>query len=549
MFDDHAAEQPGGLALVDAPSGGPVSTLRGWELDGREPGADLAWLLETGSLAEADDTTVLEAVAAWERMASWAAAGAARAAAVLAERSSMNPDWPREAQVADPDVAGDELAMRLVCSRFRGRQLVREGRAFLGALAATGSALARGHIDTARARALVDALDRPGVGVELALEVQAAVLGAAPGRTAGQLRRDVAGALIRLDPEGADARHRAARRTRRVERPRTLPDGMAGLYAVLPAVEARQLDAGIDQIAHAARNGGDPRTLDQLRADVLVDLTLGRLTVEGGCGAPPAQGGGEETTVGGAVDAGAPASAPAGPGAAVLVAAAGAAGPGAAPPGAAPGRARHAEAVPAGVPEPRLPDTPAATLRRSAPVPPRAQIHVHVPLATLLGATDEPGVLAGYGAITADEARRLAFDAGSTWRRLVTDPASGAVLDVGRTRYRPPEPLAEHVRARDGWCSAPGCSAPAESCDLDHTVDFGRSDGTTAHHNLGPLCARHHQLKTAGQFRLHQPRPGVFDWHTPAGQRYRVVPGTEGPVVRSRVRGGPEPDAPSDPPY
>ncbi|TFH50888.1 HNH endonuclease, partial [Actinomyces viscosus] len=28
--------------------------------------------------------------------------------------------------------------------------------------------------------------------------------------------------------------------------------------------------------------------------------------------------------------------------------------------------------------------------------------------------------------------------AGGTWRRLVTDPLSGTVIDVGRSRYRPP---------------------------------------------------------------------------------------------------------------
>ncbi|WP_309316442.1 HNH endonuclease, partial [Actinomyces oris] len=36
-----------------------------------------------------------------------------------------------------------------------------------------------------------------------------------------------------------------------------------------------------------------------------------------------------------------------------------------------------------------------------------------------------------------------ALAAGGTWRRLVTDPASGVVIDVGRTRYRPPAGLAD----------------------------------------------------------------------------------------------------------
>ncbi|OFT37605.1 HNH endonuclease, partial [Actinomyces sp. HMSC08A09] len=48
-----------------------------------------------------------------------------------------------------------------------------------------------------------------------------------------------------------------------------------------------------------------------------------------------------------------------------------------------------------------------------------------------------------------------ALAAGGTWRRLVTDPASGVVIDVGRTRYRPPAGLADLVRARDRACVFP----------------------------------------------------------------------------------------------
>ena len=51
-----------------------------------------------------------------------------------------------------------------------------------------------------------------------------------------------------------------------------------------------------------------------------------------------------------------------------------------------------------------------------------------------------------------------ALAAGGTWRRLVTDPASGTVLDVRRSRYRPPAP------AWPTWCApatGPASSPPA----------------------------------------------------------------------------------------
>src|SRR5699024_10638850 len=90
----------------------------------------------------------------------------------------------------------------------------------------------------------------------------------------------------------------------------------------------------------------------------------------------------------------------------------------------------------------------------------------------------EVAELDGYGPITPDVARALAH-AGRTWQRLVTDPLCGALLDVGRTRSRPPAAIADFVRLRDGTCVRPGCSAPARTCQLDHTVPWHQG-GITA---------------------------------------------------------------------
>jgi hypothetical protein len=81
--------------------------------------------------------------------------------------------------------------------------------------------------------------------------------------------------------------------------------------------------------------------------------------------------------------------------------------------------------------------------RRGRPV----MVNVTVAFTTLIGVDDQPAHLHGYGPITAEVARRIAAD--GTWRRLLTDPASRAVLDVGRERYTPPPDLAEHVIVRD----------------------------------------------------------------------------------------------------
>ena len=101
---------------------------------------------------------------------------------------------------------------------------------------------------------------------------------------------------------------------------------------------------------------------------------------------------------------------------------------------------------------------------------PTVRVDVTVALSTLMGLDELPGEVAGLGPVPAEQARALA--AGGLWRRLVTDPLTGAVLDVGRRRYRPPAGLAEHVMARDGSCVAPGCCVPSHRCDLDHTTEF-----------------------------------------------------------------------------
>lgn len=147
-------------------------------------------------------------------------------------------------------------------------------------------------------------------------------------------------------------------------------------------------------------------------------------------------------------------------------------------------------------------------------------VRVTVPLDTLLGRAEEPGDLAGYGPVTADAARRLA--ATGILQRLLTDPQSGTVLDYGRTTYRPPGPLADHVIARDGTCRFPQCSRPAERCDLDHTVPF-HAGGPTSHDNLTALCRHHHRAKQAGWSVRHEADHSLV-WTSPAGRRYITRP-------------------------
>jgi hypothetical protein len=97
-------------------------------------------------------------------------------------------------------------------------------------------------------------------------------------------------------------------------------------------------------------------------------------------------------------------------------------------------------------------------------------VNVTVDLPTLLGLAENPGQLVGYGAIPASLARSLASD--SQWRRFITDPTTGALLDFGRESYEPPQPLVDFLLARDRTCRFPGCRAPAYLSDLDHAQSW-----------------------------------------------------------------------------
>jgi hypothetical protein len=148
---------------------------------------------------------------------------------------------------------------------------------------------------------------------------------------------------------------------------------------------------------------------------------------------------------------------------------------------------------------------------------PTVHTDVTVDLPTWLGLTNAPGELAGYGPITAETARAMSTDA--QLRRLLTDPITGTVVDVGRRRYRPSKRQHDIVKAVDPVCAMPGCLRPAVQCDEDHRIDWNNG-GPTSTTNLQPLCRRHHNLKTTKFWRIDQLPDGTEIWTSPLGRSY-----------------------------
>ena len=129
----------------------------------------------------------------------------------------------------------------------------------------------------------------------------------------------------------------------------------------------------------------------------------------------------------------------------------------------------------------------------------RGQALVRLDLSTALGLDDTPGYLDGYGPITAQLARDLATDA--NWQRWITDPLTGHLLDLGRTRYTPTAALRELIEAKHPTCMMIGCERPARTCQIDHKTGWEQL-GCTDSDNLHPLCQMHHQQKTKKRWKL-----------------------------------------------
>lgn len=156
---------------------------------------------------------------------------------------------------------------------------------------------------------------------------------------------------------------------------------------------------------------------------------------------------------------------------------------------------------------------------------PTTQTVVHVQLvidlATLRGEANNPVLLHG-APIPAQLGRHLASYA-RAFRRIVTDPVTGHLLDYGRETYLP-APLRDHVLHRDGACRIPGCGCRRiTALQMDHALRYPEGPSDPA--NTGGISTRCHQLKTAGYFTLQDGRPdGSTTLITLLGQRIHIPP-------------------------
>ncbi len=233
---------------------------------------------------------------------------------------------------------------------------------------------------------------------------------------------------------------------------------MAELRLTSDVASLRAVDQRLRLVAKAMRKAGDERTLAQLRTDLAVDLLLGRLTV---------------------------------------------------------GAATDDFADPGTGTDP-LGSVGVHEVGAFA----RPVINVTVPIQTLMGISDEPGVLAGGEILPGGLVRALsAANTDAPWYRMLTDPARQCV-QLSTTSYKPTAPIVRELVADFGTCYMTGCAVPAAECDLDHRVPA--PEGATSTGNLGPGCRGHHTAKHAPGFGLLAHDDGSLVFTTAGGFSHPV---------------------------
>jgi hypothetical protein len=290
-----------------------------------------------------------------------------------------------------------------------------------------------------------------------------------------------------------------AREERFLSRAPGIEPGVDEWHASLPTERAATAWSVVDSVARRYVREGLTRTLDQARADALVDLIESRAT-----GTVEVQ---------------------------LLV-----------PVGEA---AQHASPVDSA--DDLVPVDGAATLSRVS----RSWLEDLVQQVS--PRTSRSGRATGAGTTSAEaaEAAEPTSGSGITARTAVVlcDDSTGAVTSVPiglaatvRARrpqldsdsHDPPAALAALVRARDRRCRFPGCAVSARFCDLDHVITHPLGD--TSAGNLICLCRRHHRVKQRLRWSVVLETDGTVTWTDPTGRRRSTQPDRMLPLVTAGTR-------------
>lgn len=242
------------------------------DLDSIDPGPVLGALLASIDIDDLSGYDRVVVMRAHHRMAAHYEAETLRAIGAVSDHyQEVSGGW--ESELRSNHGATAEIGTALHLTRRAAENQLALALDMRDRLPAVGQLLRSGRIDARRARVMVDGTVH--LPAELARRVVAEVADDAPSMTTGQLRRAVRKLSISLDPDDALDRYDAAFAQRRIS---SLPteSGTSHLFAFdLPPDLVARATRRINHIAKSLSRPEDDRTIDQIRADVFLDLLNG----------------------------------------------------------------------------------------------------------------------------------------------------------------------------------------------------------------------------------------------------------------------------------
>jgi hypothetical protein len=177
------------------------------------------------------------------------------------------------------DVAAAEIGAALSWTRRMAERQLDLAVTLVSDYPAVWEMLHAGLIDLPRARVIVDHTCH--LQAEVRDQVVGVALEKAPAQTTGLLAARIRRLAIWVAPDHARERYRQGLEERRVVTEANT-DGTANLTGLqLSAPESQAAMRRINRIAHDLKRSGDSRTIDQIRADIFLDLLQGRAQQSG----------------------------------------------------------------------------------------------------------------------------------------------------------------------------------------------------------------------------------------------------------------------------
>ncbi len=403
----------------------------------------------------------IDYLTALERQTGWLQALMQRAIVAVAGCDSSKPNGSDPFFGVD-DAEREDISTALRLAPTTAQSRIDVARTLVNHLPNTCSALATGEISPAHATVIAKetaAAIRDGLPESAIFEIEERAIAHAEFHTPGQVANQVRTSIARLAPESFEESVARARDTRKVSC-YTESDGLSTIIAILPAADAQIVMNSIESFIRAANAEIDLETSASKGADTKSDTRSSDIRSSDIRSADM----------------------------------------------------KRADALTA-IASAYLASSSQIVTPHRRPI----SVNVTIDLPTLLGLAENPGQLAGYGAIPASVARELAAD--GKWKRFITDPQTGNLLDYGRESYEPPQALIDFLIARDRTCRFPGCRRSAALSDIDHAQSW-ETGGRTSPENLGALCRRHHRLKTHDGWKVESREDGSCTWTSPLGKIY-----------------------------